>query len=402
MDRKKFQENLYSLISYMNDVGYSDGYIQSIKRVGIWILNSGTDNITVLKKKLQDTYPKDVTLKTKLIALNTIFQYHLESITPDEKQRKCNSSYVHLSVKYKQIIDLYRKHIEHSSSNTTSINITSALISFFLALQEYGVDQVQNIQEHDVRAIFDTDESKFNNRQYVWLIKKGLNAISSYFPEYKLSLLMDYLPDIPTRRVNIQYLSKEECDRIINTLSNDNELSLRTKAIGTLAFYTGMRVSDIALLKLDSIDWDNNIITFTQRKTQVLHKLPLLPIVGNAIYNYIIKERSIVNSPFIFLSSKAPYRQLTSRSLGYICKLIFNKANVRVGSTQRKGFHLFRHHLATTMLGNDIAPPIITATLGHSSSYSLESYLSSDFSHLKECALDISWIPMNNPTLILQ
>ena len=132
-----------------------------------------------------------------------------------------------------------------------------------------------------------------------------------------------------------------------------------------------------------------------------MHRLPLLPIVGNAIYNYIVEERPVSESPCVFLSNHAPHRTLTGRSLEYICKLIFHKANVRIESDQRKGFHLFRHHLATTMLSNDVAPPIITATLGHRSPSSLETYLDSDFKHLKECALDINWIPMNNSNLIV-
>lgn len=52
MYRKKFQKDLQHLISYMNDAGYSEGYVQSIKRVGTWIIETGIDNINQLKKRI--------------------------------------------------------------------------------------------------------------------------------------------------------------------------------------------------------------------------------------------------------------------------------------------------------------------------------------------------------------
>jgi hypothetical protein len=46
------------------------------------------------------------------------------------------------------------------------------------------------------------------------------------------------------------------------------------------------------------------------------------------------------------------------------------------------------------LLGNGIAQPIISKITGHISPNSLEPYLSSDFVHLKECALSIEQFPV--------
>ena len=42
------------------------------------------------------------------------------------------------------------------------------------------------------------------------------------------------------------------------------------------------------------------------------------------------------------------------------------------------------------MAENNIPAPVISATLGHTSPKALDSYLSADIVHLRECAIDIS------------
>jgi len=70
------------------------------------------------------------------------------------------------------------------------------------------------------------------------------------------------------------------------------------------------------------------------------------------------------------------------------------KAGIRQNPGDRKGMHLFRHYLATSLLGYGVEQPIISSTLGHQSPSSLAPYLSADFTHLKECALNIERFPV--------
>lgn len=66
----------------------------------------------------------------------------------------------------------------------------------------------------------------------------------------------------------------------------------------------------------------------------------------------------------------------------------------------RKGLHLFRHHMAISLLENGISQPIISQTMRHRSLASLNPYLSADFSHLKECALSIESFPIQKEVLL--
>jgi len=172
-------------------------------------------------------------------------------------------------------------------------------------------------------------------------------------------------------------------------------LTLRDKAIGVLALYTGLRGCDIVGLTLDAINWDKDLIYIKQQKTESPLELPLTAIVGNAIYDYLTSERPHTESRYIFISQNKPYDRLKNRSIGNVAALIMKTAGIRQSKGDRKGFHIFRHHLATSLLGNGVPQPVISRTLGHTSPDSLEPYLRADFPHLKECSINIERFPVS-------
>jgi integrase len=145
---------------------------------------------------------------------------------------------------------------------------------------------------------------------------------------------------------------------------------------------------------MDSINWATEKLWIIQQKTEIPLELPLMPIVGNAIYDYITAERPDSDYRFLILSETRPFTPLVSRSIGSIVSKIFRVVGIRQDKGARKGTHIFRHHLASSLMGNGIPQPIIGRTLGHTSPDSLEPYLRADFVHLKECALSIEKFPV--------
>ncbi|MCB2184728.1 MAG: tyrosine-type recombinase/integrase, partial [Desulfobulbaceae bacterium] len=158
--------------------------------------------------------------------------------------------------------------------------------------------------------------------------------------------------------------------------------------------FQGVDVSLTLTQRVDSIDWSKDLIYIRQQKTDRPLELPLTAVVGNAIYDYLKSERPHSESKYIFVSQLKPYDRLNSRSLGRGAARLMKAAGIRQSKGDRKGFHLFRHHLATALLGNGVPQPVISRTLGHNSPNSLEPYLSADFPHLKECALSIERFPV--------
>ena len=52
-----------------------------------------------------------------------------------------------------------------------------------------------------------------------------------------------------------------------------------------------LRYSAVLSGRITQVDWENDLILINQEKTDVPLKLPLRPVVGNAIYDYICQER---------------------------------------------------------------------------------------------------------------
>jgi Site-specific recombinase XerD len=174
-----------------------------------------------------------------------------------------------------------------------------------------------------------------------------------------------------------------------------NSLSLRDRAIGKLSYYTGLRSCDITNIELSSIDWEYDLIRINQQKTEEPLELPLTATVGNAIYDYLTDERPPVDCPILFLTLTSPYRGMESATIWLVAARIMEEAGIRQSKGDRKGFHIFRHHLATTLLSNGVPQAVISNTLGHTATESVEAYLSADFVHLKECALSTASFPLS-------
>ena len=258
-----------------------------------------------------------------------------------------------------------------------------------------GQSGAVKITEEAVLSIFmSPDETQLRSCSYKKNITAVLKACIPYHPE-ACHRILAFLPALRETRKNIQYLTSEEIKKVKEALANaENPLTLRDKAIGMLALYTGLRGCDIAGMTLDSIDWDRDLIYIRQQKTRFPLELPLTAVVGNAIYDYLTSERPRTESRYLFVSQNKPYDRLKSKSIGNVAVRIMKVAGIRQSKGDRKGFHIFRHHLATALLGNGVPQPVISRTLGHTSPDSLEAYLSADFPHLKECSINIERFPV--------
>ena len=121
----------------------------------------------------------------------------------------------------------------------------------------------------------------------------------------------------------------------------------------------------------------------------VIKVIEYLP--NNAIWRYITTNRPKGKGKEILSSNRRTFERI-----GYLwghIKNIFNEADVRTDGA-RTGIRIFRHHLATSLLANEVASPVISSILGHASPDSLNPYIDEDIEHLRECALDVNGYPI--------
>ena len=301
-----------------------------------------------------------------------------------------------LTDEFKQVIDSYCAAEKQRGKKGSTIYCESHSGSSFLhAMQQIGIGTLEEITEEAVLSVFVSgDGVLLRSCTYKKNVAAVFKACANERPDI-FNRILAFLPELRETRKNIQYLKPDEITKVKQALRNmESGLSLRDRAVGMLALYAGLRCCDIAGLTENDIDWKNETIRIKQQKTEAPLELPLSIIVGNAIHDYLKYERPANDCMYVFISEHRPHTRLKDRSIGNISNKIMKAANIRQNTGERRGFHIFRHRVATELLGSGTPQPIVSRILGHTSPDSLEAYLSADFRHLKECELGIERFPV--------
>jgi len=185
------------------------------------------------------------------------------------------------------------------------------------------------------------------------------------------------------------YITASDEEKLFHVMK---EAPLRTKAMMRLAIRLGLRDIDICNLRFSQIDWQSDQIMLEQKKTGITLCLPLLEDIGNAIMDYIMKERPTTTNkyPYVFVRMQAPYKKLESMYM--VCSRLFEKADIRTVNRGSRGVHVCRYTLTHKLLLKKIPHQLITDTLGHVSKESDKPYLSMEERMLRECPLDFALI----------
>lgn len=404
MNIQKLQQTYPELIAFMKEQGYSQFYIERLGQQIRAIIANAADNGWTSYSDVYCYYAERTAskqgLRIRLTYLGIIERFALRGEYPDGRTRqnvKIRGCYQHLSPEFKGVMDTYRQYEEQRGvkKDRTVYGEFSNGASFLYELNRAGISSPEEITQKSIIAVFLNPNGTLRRScSYKKIIAAVFRANAQTDPEL-FNRLTAYLPELRETRKNIQYLTDEEVAKIKLVLTGSNSgLTLRDKAICTLALLYGLRCCDIAKLKVDEVDFDAEKISIRQQKTAVPLVLPLTVSAGNAIYDYAELERPRNGAKFVFLSENRPYGRLTAGSVGNIAAKIMAAAGIRQNEGDRKGFHIFRHRLTTDLLGRGVPQPIISKITGHTSPNSLETYLSADFFHLKECALSIERFPL--------
>lgn len=403
MDIEKLCNTFADLVQHMQADGYSESYILRLRREVNWLVrNKDREGIhsyedacrfrgsTTESPEMQEWYR---------LAYGVLKRFESGNEYPDGRRKEPlikRGAYPRLTPAFKELTDCYRgTAARHGLKEKTIRGNASNISCFLLAMQDRGCQALDDITEEDVMSFF-TDGS--GNAVLSSSYRRGIAAVLSSdlgADTEPASRILTYLPKTRTRRKNIPYLTSEEADAIHRVLSDGTgRLSLRDRAVGYLLFFTGIRGCDIIKMEFSDIDWGGEEIRLTQQKTGNILILPLTAAIGNAIFDYITMERPPSEDPHIFLSELKPHDPMVTETARHIADSIYRAAGIRQEAGSRRGARLFRYHAASTFMGNGIARPIISDTLGHTDPKSLDYYISADIEHLRECSLSIGCFPV--------
>jgi site-specific recombinase XerD len=164
---------------------------------------------------------------------------------------------------------------------------------------------------------------------------------------------------------HIEYAKKEKrlpqvIDKIEIITGISKIANLKHKAIITLAFSTGMRVSEVCSLKIADIDSKRMLIMVRQGKGRKDRIVPLSQVTLDTLRKYF---KSYYPKEYLFNGQSTPKYSPTS------CNQIVKKY---LGRDYH--FHQLRHSNATALLESGTDLRIIQSLLGHTSSKTTEIY----------------------------
>jgi len=268
-----------------------------------------------------------------------------------------------MNTKYDEILKIYTQKLKY-------FHYAERTIEIYIHYTKQFLKSVDKYHQHLV-------SSDFSN----YLINYKFSSISQQNQIINaIKFLYEKILDKKYNKVDFQRPRKEK--RLPQIISHEHIISsiskitnIKHRAIISLTYSTGMRVSEICNLKISDIDSNRMIITIRQAKGRKDRIAPLSQGILELLRSYFRKykpEKYLFNGQFELRYSHKSCNEIVKKYLG-------------------KDFHMhqLRHSFATYLLEHGTDLRYIQALLGHSSSKTTEIYTHVSTGYLNKVALPI-------------
>ena len=155
----------------------------------------------------------------------------------------------------------------------------------------------------------------------------------------------------------IKALTNEEISRILAVLGRNFE-GIRNKALILLLLDTGLRLGEVTGITMDSIDFDQQVITVLGKGAKE-RRVRFGSRTAKALWHYLaLRNRISSESKALWLTRQG--EALTANAIALVLKRIGQKTGIKVHA------HKLRHTFAIMMLRNGTSPFEVQYLLGHS------------------------------------
>ena len=296
-----------------------------------------------------------------------------------------------------QILRLYYQYLISLDNTKNTINLKLMFICIFERYLVTNKKTFKDINKIDIYNYINgcfklnwglphQDNNKFQIKQFLnWAYKNNLTKISGDMVLPKI--VWHRNTDIKT------YYTQEEVTRLLDVINIRTNQGKEDYLIISLICYLGLRISDVINLKLSNIDFNNNIISIIQYKTDNQLILPLIDKVKYPLLDYLKNVRpDDTELDYIFVTFEKPYKHhIELKTHNYIVKGYLIKAGIDING-RKHGFHSLRHSFSTSLLNENISLYSISTILGHEDIRTTMSYLDIDTSKLQELALEVPYV----------
>ena len=280
-----------------------------------------------------------------------------------------------------KILSKYFDYLESKSlSENTVKNYFRDLIDYFIYLKQNDLSPTKSIEPKYIRKmlsfLIDKGFSKVSISRKISAIKSYINFLEKFnYSKNNYSELIS----IPKKSKSLpKVMTKKEISQLIKHVEMNTKKNLRDDALIELLYSTGLRVSEVANLKLKDIKLEKSEI-------KILGKGNKERIV---IFNNKSKEKIIRylknDKRYISIKTEALFQNkfkeaLSTRSIQRILKKYLNFS----GINSKYSTHTLRHTFATHLLEGGADIKVIQQLMGHSSPETTKIYTHVSSSTLK-------------------
>ncbi len=283
-------------------------------------------------------------------------------------------------------IDEYLSHlrIERGSSPLTVEAYAADLADYLSYLDDVGIDGLERV-ERDVVIAYEAD---LLERGYaITSVDRHISVLKGF---HKFCVREGYSKTNPTSTVQLpaapnrlpDVLSIAQANKLLDSVSGDDPISLRNRAILEVLYGCGLRVSECSGLDMADCAFSEGYLRVVGKGD----KERISPISGcalDALVDYLNMGRPELVKPYakptsaVFLNARGG--RLTRQSIHKIVA----RAGGAIGVDDLHP-HTLRHSFATHMLAGGADLRVIQEILGHSDISTTQIYTHVNRSHIQE------------------
>jgi len=295
--------------------------------------------------------------------------------------------------------------IERNRAARTLTNYDRYLEKFIRWLKDYlkkAEVEVKDITEDNIRKYRvylnrATVQTHCVEKHYNASLQGGAKLLKKITQDYHIIALRGFLKflgkhkiNVPapdkielgkTHRKEIEFLEKNEVERLLEAPKGSGLKSLRDKAILELLFSSGLRVSELISLNRENFSLQKNEFT-VEGKGDKRRIVFLSEAAQKAVYFYLKKRQD--PDPALFIRHHKAKNNENLRLSVRTVQRIVKKYATRAGITKDIHPHTLRHSFATDLLQNGADIRSVQALLGHSSISTTQVYTHITDKHLRE------------------
>jgi site-specific recombinase XerD len=177
-----------------------------------------------------------------------------------------------------------------------------------------------------------------------------------------------------------QALPADQVAALLDSCDLTTEVGQRDAAILTVLSRLGLRIGEVAGLRLEDIDWRNGELVVTG-KGQRSERLPLPADVGEAIVAYLTGWRPKTSARQVFVCAYAPHAAMSRNAVTNVVARAARRAGLGVMHA-----HRLRHSAATAMLAAGASLAEIGQVLRHRHALTTTIYAKVDVNSLRTVA----------------